>query len=303
MRRASRIVGSVLAAAAATMLLTACLKLDMDLNVSSDDTVSGTVILGIDKELLALSGQSADQFFQGQDLLPGVASGVSVADYDDGAFVGKQITLDGVSIDELNQGNGQRAGSDQITITREGDQFVVHGVLDLEFGGTAGTPQAQELAQQAKDSAEIRIRLSFPGAVTSSNGTIDGNSVTWTPVFGERTTLEATAGATGSWPALGLILGFLALVAFAGLVGAFFARSRNAAGADMTGVSRRIPVAEGTADAGRAIPPGEPSEVPTPPPLGEPSEVPTPPPPAPTVGESIVRDGGSTEPEPEAESE
>jgi hypothetical protein len=288
MGRANRIVCKAMAAAAAAMLLTACLKLDMDLDVSSNDTVSGAVVLGIDKELLALSGQSADQFFQGQDLLPGGAGGVSVIDYDDGTFVGKQITFDGASLDEFNQGNVQGNGSDQITITREGDRFVVHGVLDLEFGATTGTPQAQQLAQQAKDSAEIRIKLSFPGAVRSANGTIDGNSVTWTPVFGERTSLEATAGATGSWPALGLILGFLALVGFVGLVVAFFAANRNAAEAVVTEGVERTSVAEGAADTSQAIPPGEPSEVPTPPPV-------------PTAGEGIARDRGSTEPESESE--
>jgi hypothetical protein len=219
-RRASRILGAVLAACAAAIVLTGCLKLDIDLQVSSDDTLSGAAVLAIDKELLALSGQSVDQVFQSVDLIPGEARGVSVAAYDDGTFVGKQITFDGVPLSEFNQGDG--SGSDRLTIVREGDRFVVHGVLDLEFGNTTMIPQAEQLAQRAKDSAEIRIRLSFPGDVTSANGTIDGHAVTWTPLFGERTMLEATAGATGSWSAPELILGGAALAALVGLVLLFF---------------------------------------------------------------------------------
>jgi hypothetical protein len=284
MRRASRTLGTVLASWAAAMLLTGCLKLELDLEVSSNDSVSGAAVLAIDKELLALSGQSVDQVFQDDDLIPGDAEGVSVADYDDGAFVGKQITFDGVPLDEFNQGDG----SDRLTISREGDRFVVDGVLDLGFGNTIVTPQAQQLAQQAKVSAEIRISLSFPGPVTSANGTIDGNSVTWTPVFGERTTLEASAGATGSSSVLGLILGFVALAVFVGLVALFLAGSRNDAGASVTPVPPGARAEQRTDDTARAIPPGEPSQVPAPPP------------PVGTVDDGIVGGGGSTaEPEPE----
>lgn len=39
------------------LLLSACIKLDMNLTVNGDDTVDGTVIFALNKELIELSGQ------------------------------------------------------------------------------------------------------------------------------------------------------------------------------------------------------------------------------------------------------
>ncbi|HLA93265.1 MAG TPA: hypothetical protein VJO36_07015, partial [Actinomycetota bacterium] len=56
-------VARIGAFAVLALLLSGCIKLTMDLQVNSDDTVSGTIQLGIQKELLELSGGSV------QDLL------------------------------------------------------------------------------------------------------------------------------------------------------------------------------------------------------------------------------------------
>src|SRR5262245_10599662 len=53
----------VLLAAATLLLLTGCVKLDVDLTVGSDDKVSGTFIVGIDKSLLQFTGQDGDALY------------------------------------------------------------------------------------------------------------------------------------------------------------------------------------------------------------------------------------------------
>jgi hypothetical protein len=55
-----RTIGRVATLAALAMLMSACLKLDIDLTLSSEDTVSGSVVFAMDKALIELTGQSFD---------------------------------------------------------------------------------------------------------------------------------------------------------------------------------------------------------------------------------------------------
>src|SRR4030095_257930 len=83
---------------------------------------------------------------------------------------------------------------DTLQIAREGDTFVVTGVLDLSsglsgatgpFGGTGGA--------QFSESADIKIAITFPGEVLQApGGEIDGNTVTYLPEVDERLELPAT---------------------------------------------------------------------------------------------------------------
>ena len=54
----------VLLAGATVLLLTGCVKLDVDLTVGDNDTVSGTYIIAIDRSLLQLTGQDADSLYE-----------------------------------------------------------------------------------------------------------------------------------------------------------------------------------------------------------------------------------------------
>jgi hypothetical protein len=55
---------AVLLAAVTLVLLTGCVKLDVDLTVGTNDKVSGTYIIGIDRSLLQFTGQDADALYQ-----------------------------------------------------------------------------------------------------------------------------------------------------------------------------------------------------------------------------------------------
>jgi len=48
---------------ATMLLLTGCVKLDVDLTVGDNDTVSGTYVIAVDRSVLQLTGQDADQFY------------------------------------------------------------------------------------------------------------------------------------------------------------------------------------------------------------------------------------------------
>lgn len=222
MRRARRIGVQILALGGLAFLLTGCLKLNMDLEVAADDTVSGTAVIGFDKELLALTGDSFDDVLGDDSIVPSDIEGVSVEPYDDGEFIGQEVTFDGVALEEFNR---EQVEQDALRIVREGDTFRMSGVLDFDTGDAGEAPiDGGELLE----GADVRITVAFPGEVLETNGERDGNTVTWRPVVGERTELLAIASAIDSGGGSSILWIVLALVAVALVAGIIVLSRRKA---------------------------------------------------------------------------
>jgi len=278
MKRKVSVAVKALAVVAMALLLSSCLKLNMDLTVSSDNTVSGTVIFAVDKQLLEATGQTADQVI-GENPLASPGAGVTTSSYDDGKYVGQKVTFDAVPITQFSG-----AGAEDLKIVREGDEFKVSGVLDLS-GAMEGSGDAQpdQIAQQALGTADVRITMAFPGDVISSNGKVDGNTVTWEPKVGERTEIQAVASAiaSSSFPWLWIAIGGAAVVVLLAIGIGVAARRRGKKGGEAPAAGEPVaaegapapvveappvgPVATGGPDAGT---PGE-TLPPLPPPPGE----------------------------------
>ena len=186
-------VGRVAMVAALALLLTGCLKLDMDLQIQSDDTVNGAIVFAVSKDVLELTGGSAEDLLGGETPFPSDVEGVTTEEYDDGEFAGQQFNFDGVPISQFA---ADPEDPESLSIVREGDTFVVSGALDLSQGLSGATGATG--AEQFLESAEIRIAITFPGEVTESNGEVDGNTVSWAPEFGERVDIQATGSAIAS---------------------------------------------------------------------------------------------------------
>jgi hypothetical protein len=218
-----RAVARFALAGLAAFLLSGCIKVDLDLTVSPDNTASGTATMAIDKQLLRLSGAGVDDFLRESNFTaPGSADDSSTAPYEDGTFVGRTVTFRGASLSDVN-GSG---GDGDLRIVRQGDEFRVTGVLDLSIptDATNGDPQVDAMTKRALRTADIRIELTFPGRVISSNGAVEGNSVTWRPKLGESTELRAVASAVPSssssspwW--IAIVAGVLLVVAAAVVIG------------------------------------------------------------------------------------
>ena len=191
----ARRVGRLLGCAAIALLLAGCFKVNMDLEVAADNTVSGTAIIAVDESLLQLTGQNVDALFADMDLSD-LPPGSTAEEYREDGFVGQEITFADMPLDAFT-GNNALSGSgtgEELNIVREGDEFRVTGGFDMsgeEFTST-------EIPEQFMDSFEFRISITFPGEVKSATGDIDGNTVTWEPTFGENTRVEAVASAIPS---------------------------------------------------------------------------------------------------------
>jgi len=258
-----RTVGRIAGLGILALLLSACLKLDMDLQVSENNTVNGSIIFGVDKQLIELTGGSIEDFLGTDSPLPSDAEGVATEPFEDDEFIGQRFVFDSVPLETLSSGT-----PDELRITREGDSFTVTGALDLSSGltgatGATGFPGAEQFLQ----GADLRVRITFPGPVTDTNGEVDGNTVTWVPVVGERLELRATASAipSGGDSNLTMLLIIAAvIVALAVVIGIVVAQRRNRPAVAASGFGGTA----GTAPpvAGEPGPPPPPASAPPPPP-------------------------------------
>jgi LppM domain len=304
MSRRARTAGRIGALVALVFLMTGCIKLNMNLGINSDNTVSGTVEFGVQKELLDLTGQNVEDLLGSDAPFPSSAPGVTIEPFDDGEFAGQQFIFEDLPIEQFNSGgvagaSGATAGGagDTLQIARQGDTFVVTGVLDLSsglsgatgpFGGTGGA--------QFFESAEIRIAITFPGEVLQApGGEIDGNTVTYVPEFGELLEINATGsavdngeaadvvGGSDSFLPLILIIGGVALVLLIVLL--LVVRGRKNKGETPSGAETPSGFGEaGSAAAPVSAPPGAPTDAPptsTPPTSRPPTGAPPPAPPMP----------------------
>lgn len=190
-----RVAGRLFALGAMALLLAGCFKVNMDVEVSPENTVSGSAIIAVDESLIELSGQSADQLFDDMNLSD-LPAGAQVEPYEEDGFVGQRITFDEVSLEDFRGENTLSGGAagDELDIVRRGDEFLVSGSIDMsgqEFTGT-------EIPEEFMDNFEFRVSITFPGEVKSATGDIEGNTVTWEPTIGETTSIEAVASAVPS---------------------------------------------------------------------------------------------------------
>jgi hypothetical protein len=301
MSRRARTASRIGAFVALVFLMTGCIKLNMNLGINSDNTVSGTVEFGVQKELLDLTGQNVEDLLGSDSPFATDAPGVTVEPFDDGEFAGQQFIFEDLPIEEFNSGgvagaSGATAGTgagDELQIERQGDTFVVTGLLDLSsslsgvtgpFGGTGGA--------QFFESADIKIAITFPGEVLEApGGEIDGNTVTYLPKFGERLEINATgsavdngeaadvAGGGDSFLPLLLIIAGVVLVLLLVILLVVRSRRNKVGGGTPSGFgeagSAAQPVAAPPGGPTDAAPPGARTEAPPP----APPMPPAPPPP------------------------
>lgn len=283
--RTRRILGATALTTLVAVSLAGCVKMDMQLDLQSDDTVDGSMVFAVSSALAEMTGQdpatiaeqmSADTLDMDQGTI------TSQKPYDDGEYVGSEITFEGETLDSFAGTTGE-----ELSIVREGDEFVVSGTMDLSEEAL-GAGEGGDMMAGLMEGFDVQISITFPGKVSEHNGELDGNTVTWTPQYGEATEISARGsaieGGGGSSLPLPLLIGVGAAVLVAAALIIFLVmRSRkNAAAAQpaMAGYAPTgyAPPAQGYAPAPMATPPAAPA-----PPAAAPPVAPAPPAAAPPV--------------------
>ena len=230
------------------LILSGCFKFTMDLEVSSDDKISGTAVVALSKELAGFAEETG-----GDDTTDVFAEtqGVTASEFDDGTFVGQQYEFAGVPIEELDF----QDDTGGLTITRDGDFLRVSGDLNFEDESADSGGDDFGFGQAFFDSADLRVSIKFPGEVRETNGDLNSetNTVTWLPKYGQANEISATVYAPLGVPTWIWILSASALVALGvAIVLARMMRNRSSLGAS------------GSLDSPNGSIPGEPSPVESP---------------------------------------
>lgn len=160
----------VIVAIALATLLSGCVRMHFSLDIEPDDTASATIVMAISDETATALGYD-DPAAAWSDFeaaaMEEIPDDVTTEPYASGGYTGVVVTVPSTPIDRIDYGGAN------VSMTREGDTFVVSGGLNEEEVGVA----------EAEDSSapDIVYTVSFPGGVLEHNGTlIDSNTVQWT---------------------------------------------------------------------------------------------------------------------------
>ncbi|MFR9778084.1 LppM family (lipo)protein [Micromonospora sp. MS34] len=151
--------------------LTGCMQLNLGLTVNPDDTVSGQLLVTADKSLLKNRNPDVQTAFADmRRQLPTLPAG-DESRYEDARFYGVQVAYRNKPLSQFT--------SDSVNLVRVGDRYRFTFPLDPDkyAGKVAEKDPATRRAFVTLMSFEISV--TFPGRVVSSNGIVNGRSVTW----------------------------------------------------------------------------------------------------------------------------
>lgn len=174
-------MGMVAIGAAVVLSLAGC-KMTAHYTLHQDDTVSGELIMAIDKTLAeGMTPEDISGMLGGSDTVSGI-EGVVSQPYDDGSNIGNKYTFENQPLESV-------ASSIDGTLVHEGDTFV--------YTGNPIDPTQFEGSEQYLEGADLSMSITFPGAVTDTNGSVKGTTVTWN-LLTQTEAPFATGGAIGT---------------------------------------------------------------------------------------------------------
>lgn len=210
----------------AAFLLSGCVKLNIDLQVSTNDTVSGDAIIALSDALAGLADTNSETFGEG---LYSEGDGIRQIAYSEGGFTGTQIFFQGVPLEIFSQNSSE---DDFIKIVRDGDNLITTGNFNLADEGV-NQDDAEVLGgdfiEEIFSSADISISISYPGEIIETNGNVEGNTITWSPEYGSKNEIRAVVKAPQTPPLLQyFVIGTIAITLF--LISVFVIRKNSKKG-------------------------------------------------------------------------
>ncbi|OLT50916.1 hypothetical protein [Cellulosimicrobium sp. CUA-896] len=173
------------------LLVAGCMRIDMALTLGEDDTADGTIVMAISDEVAQSLGQDPPALWDqlGSELQSDLPPGATTEPYAEDGYTGTRLTYTDQPISQMSAGD--------LSITREGDAYVVSGALDLSDDelGLGGDQPSDDMARQMMEGFEVVVSVTFPGEVAETNGDVDGTTVTWRPVVGEVNEISARGSA------------------------------------------------------------------------------------------------------------
>lgn len=178
------------------LALTGCMRMQVNMEIHEDDTASGNVVFAVSDQFAETLGMSSEELLEAMELEDGSSgdgsgsgnggfdNASSQETYQEDGYSGTRYIYDATPLDNT-------FNDPTMSVTRDGDQFVIDGI----FEDTLDDAEAQGLDQAMLDSFDVSFSFTFPGEVVESNGTVNGNTVTWNYTPGEDLIMTARASA------------------------------------------------------------------------------------------------------------
>ncbi|MFW2512741.1 LppM family (lipo)protein [Demequina sp. SO4-13] len=201
------------------LALTGCVRVEMNIDLAENDTVSGDFIFAVSQELLEIAGEeSIEDMLGAEESIPGGTTERYESEDEDGDgspdFVGTQTTFSDLPLEDF------AAAGEGLRIERDGDDFVVSGAADDLTEQTGG--------EELPDTATATMSITFPGAVSDHNGELDGNTVTWNLLEHSGDVQARGSASTDSGFPLWMILVLAGIIGIgAGIAGVLIVSSRR----------------------------------------------------------------------------
>ena len=213
-------------ATVAVLALSGCIKMEVNLDLQSDDTIDGSMVFAVQEGLGEMLGdvegeggevpsdEDAAREIFGEELDNDFANATEEP-YNEGEWVGTRLTFEGEALDSFSE------ESDGFTITRDGDDFVVAGPYEASAA-------EDEEAEQLFEGAEMTMSITFPGEVSEHNGTLEGTTVTWNLLDApDELSARGAASEGGDLPIFLLLGVLLAVIVIAGAITFVVVRARS----------------------------------------------------------------------------
>jgi hypothetical protein len=207
---------AALAALTIVLVTSGCMKLNLDLSVNKDDTVSGSLILAYSNEALALANSMGSSSSLNTDSLITQQPGMTVTAYKDDKYTGSKITFDAKPFSEFSTGTSAGA----LKFTRAGNIISVTGAIDMSGGDPSTIEQVKNnpLTSGLFQKSDISVSITMPGKITSKTGVIEGNKVTFKGQLGDNIVIDAQSDDSAGFDVATIAIagGALALLAAGG---------------------------------------------------------------------------------------
>jgi hypothetical protein len=155
-------------------LLAGCLRVQVSMGVSSNDRVSGRIVVAV------VPANAKDKGPQ-LKVPPTLSAKVRVEPYAQDGYLGSQVYFDDLTFGEVGELGGlssQTQGMFNLQFVRTGDLVTLSGRADLKSVPPQGS--------------DIQFTAAFPARVATTNGTREGDSVvSWKLPAGDVSTLHA----------------------------------------------------------------------------------------------------------------
>ncbi len=173
-RRSLVLLAAVLALVA--LLGTGCVRVRAGLAVSPKDTVSGTIDVGTPD---GAPGGNGPPLQVPSDL----SSDVTVTRYEQDGYVGSHLAFEDLSFDDVSrllpQISPTTSSAIRLQLRRAGDRVILSGQVDL--------------TRVSPESADVQLKMAFPGPIRQTDGTVSQGVVAWTFTPGEVGEVNAVA--------------------------------------------------------------------------------------------------------------